>query len=74
MSAELETKLEELVKLVTDTSVILRDCLDGKTFDSRPNFKLELVDFYRTFGPLLLNATYFHRRIKEHANSDAQVR
>lgn len=61
--AELGAKLEEFISLATDISVLLRDSLDGKTFDSRPNFKLELVDFYRTFGPLLLNATYFERRI-----------
>lgn len=59
-----EEKLEELVILAEEASAVIRDFLeDEETFDTTTDrFKRELLDFYRTFAPLLLNAQYFRRK------------
>lgn len=56
-------KLDELAKLATEVSIMVRYFLEEKTSDEPGQLKLEVADFYRMLGAVALNASFFQRRI-----------
>lgn len=56
-------KLDELAKLAMEVSVMVRSFMEKRTSDEDQPLRLELLDFYKTLGALVLNASFFSQRI-----------